>query len=163
VITTSRTLLTGGAVAAGFLAGHGVLGLLAVIAYLWATGLIATGTAAKGRGTEHRLAAAIGLIGAAQSTASSAMDFVNNGGTVGGSVTVAGSQTVTGNHTVDGTAVLGAVQVNGTAWTQCGPQSTGTDGYGGGVWTAAQQTALLNLQAVANSSITSLTNHGFMA
>lgn len=47
--------------------------------------------------------------------------------------------------------------------TQCGPQSTGTSGFGGNVWTSAQQSALLALQSIANSSITSLTNHGFMS
>ena len=43
-----------------------------------------------------------------------AINLVNNGGTIGGSVTVDGNHTVTGNQTVDGTGSVNALNVNGS-------------------------------------------------
>jgi uncharacterized coiled-coil protein SlyX len=53
----ARAALTAGVITAAFLAGHGLIGLLAVLAYSWAAAMTSTAGTAKSRATEDRVAA----------------------------------------------------------------------------------------------------------
>lgn len=88
------------AVVVYFLPGH--LAVMALLAYVLVTAMASTTNSAKTRSLESRVAAHV-------TATAPAVNFVANGGTVGGSVTingghtVTGSQTVQGDHTIDGT------------------------------------------------------------
>ncbi len=86
-----RLLLTGGLITAAMLAGHGFAGLIAVLAYCWASAMASTAGTPKGRATELRVSALenqtaansttltthAGLITTAQNTANTANTTAN--------------------------------------------------------------------------------------
>jgi hypothetical protein len=77
-----------------------------------------------------------------------------------GNVTIGGNLTVDGALTVDGNATLRSnLSISSPANTTPGPApALGSSGFGGGVWTGSQQTALLTLQNVVNDIIYNLVN-----
>ena len=85
------------AAVAWFLPGH--LAVAALLVLVWGSAMASTANTAKARSTETRLAAHI-------VATAPAINFVANGGSVGGSVTVNGSHTVTGNMGVQGGTTL---------------------------------------------------------
>jgi hypothetical protein len=108
-----------------------------------------------------------------------AVNLVANGGTVGGDVHVQGvlygtggtltigdtaQFTATGNGPTGSNTFLGMTNSQATfldslsQMSSEGAQTLGTSGFGGGVWTASQTSALLTLQTQMNGGIGGLNN-----
>jgi hypothetical protein len=87
VSAMKKVLLTAAAAVMWFLPGH--LVVLALIVFIWGSAMASTANTAQTRSTAARLATHI-------TNTAPAVNFVANGGSVGGSVTVNGNHTVTG-------------------------------------------------------------------
>src|SRR5580700_7945258 len=83
-----KLLITVSAAVCWFLPGH--LAVAALLALVWGSAMAGTANTAKTRGVEARLNAHV-------TATAPAVNFVANGGSVGGGVTVNGNHTVTGS------------------------------------------------------------------
>lgn len=147
-----RALLTTTAAAAAVVAGHGLLGLLAILAYAWASSMITVTNTAKTRNVEHRVAAHV-------TATAPAVSFVANGGVVGGNVIVAGSQTLNGGQTVYGDQTIsGDHHIQGRLYGTGGTVTLGDNMYGERVLTVAG--TLTTHADLRGSSTTGVSNQG---
>jgi hypothetical protein len=94
-------------------------------------------------------------------TVNAAGDIDATSGTVhAGGLSAPSGATVTGSLSIGGTSIDNAPVLAGIS--QAGGMTSGSSGFGGGVWTTAQAAALTTLQDEANSIITALQNMGLV-
>jgi hypothetical protein len=111
-----KTAITIAALACYLVPAH--FALLALLVFIWGSAMSTTNSA-KTRAVEARLNAHI-------TATAPAVNFVANGGTVGGSVTISGTHTVTGNQTVQGTSFAnGDEHIGGTLYGSGGSLAIG--------------------------------------
>lgn len=181
-----QLLFTATAAGVAYVAGHGLFGLIAIVAFVWATSMAGTANTAKTRNVEDRLG---GLV----VTTAPAVNLVNNGGTIGGTVTVQGDHHIqgtlygsggvlsvgddvdangnvsagndisaSGNLSTSKTTSTQYITVAGTQWSQMsseGAQGLGSSGFGGGSgFNATAISDLVTLQSQMNSGIGALNN-----
>lgn len=109
-----KLLISTAAAVAWFLPGH--LAIAALLLFFWGSAMVSTANTAKARITEARLAQHV-------TATAPAVNFVANGGTVGGSVTVQGNHTVTSSQTVQGNSTVNGSHTIGGDLYQNGPNS----------------------------------------
>ena len=127
-----RSTFTATAIGVAYIAGHGFIGLLAVIAFTWATAMVSATNTAKTRGVENRVDATV-------AATAPAVSFIANGGTVNGNVTVAGDHHISGTlYGTSGTLTAGdnvytsqALTAVGTITSHTAIRGSSTTGDGG--------------------------------
>jgi hypothetical protein len=130
------------------LALHGTLGFLALLAYVAVTAGVGIADTSKTRATEARLNGHI-------AATAPAVNFVANGGSVGGSVTVNGNHTVTGSASTGGDFTIGGNGTsnnNHTVFGALGVHSGGT--VVGGQWSMDANAVINSGSQMPGSAIT---------
>jgi hypothetical protein len=169
---------------------HGLFGIVALFGYLAVTASVNVANTAKTRDLSQKHAQLVAAV-------SPAVSLQANGGTIGGNVTVQGDHHIQGSlygsggvlpvgdqaqFNASGNGPTGSNTFLGMNNSQAsfldnlsqmsgeGTQGLGSDGFGGGVWTASQASSLQTLQGIMNNGIGGLNaligrlqSNGYMA